>query len=152
MHGATVEDEVMIGMRAVVLNGASIGSGSVIAAGCVVPEGMNVPPNSVVMGVPGRVKREVDSDDRVVAISFRISMGEDSSHGGLAEVRRETRDENVLLIDLIVFVEHDVQHAQFEAADSPRDLAPGRDALLRGAGCYGCQLLQWPRPRPAPCG
>ena len=64
VHGATVEDEVMIGMRAVVLNGATIGTGSVIGAGCVVPEGMTVPPNSVLMGVPGKVKREVSDKDR----------------------------------------------------------------------------------------
>jgi carbonic anhydrase/acetyltransferase-like protein (isoleucine patch superfamily) len=64
VHGATVEDEVLIGMRAVVLNGAKIGAGSIIAAGCVVPEGMIVPPHSLVMGMPGKVKRETNEKVR----------------------------------------------------------------------------------------
>jgi carbonic anhydrase/acetyltransferase-like protein (isoleucine patch superfamily) len=58
VHGAIIEDDVMIGIRATVLNGAKIGSGSIIAAGAVVPEGMIVPPNSLVMGVPAKIKGE----------------------------------------------------------------------------------------------
>jgi carbonic anhydrase/acetyltransferase-like protein (isoleucine patch superfamily) len=69
VHGATIEDDVLIGMRAVILNGARVGSGSVIAAGCVVPEGMQVPDNSLVVGVPGRVKRETNE-----AIRARIAQ------------------------------------------------------------------------------
>ena len=42
------------------LNGVSIGTGSVVAAGAVIPEGMQVPPGSLVMGVPGRIVRAVD--------------------------------------------------------------------------------------------
>ena len=59
LHGCTVEDECLIGMGSVLLNGVRIGKGSVIAAGAVVPEGMNVPPGSLVMGVPGRIVRPV---------------------------------------------------------------------------------------------
>lgn len=58
VHGATVEDDVMIAMRAVVMNGARIGRGSLIAAGAIVTEGTEIPPGSVVMGTPGKVKRE----------------------------------------------------------------------------------------------
>jgi carbonic anhydrase/acetyltransferase-like protein (isoleucine patch superfamily) len=57
VHGATVEDEVLIGIRATVLSGARIGRGSVIAAGTVIPPGTIVPPDSLVMGVPGKVVR-----------------------------------------------------------------------------------------------
>ncbi|MEO8493519.1 MAG: gamma carbonic anhydrase family protein [Planctomycetota bacterium] len=64
VHGATVEDDCMIGMRAVVMNGAKIGKGSLIAVGAVVTEGTEVPPGSVVMGVPGKVRREVTAADR----------------------------------------------------------------------------------------
>ena len=64
VHGATVEDEVLIGMRAVVMNGANIGRGSLVAVGAVVLEGMIVPPDSVVMGTPARVRREVTAEDR----------------------------------------------------------------------------------------
>jgi len=59
LHGCTVEDECLIGMGSVLLNGVHIGTGSVVAAGAVVPEGMVVPPGSLVMGVPGRIVRPV---------------------------------------------------------------------------------------------
>lgn len=56
VHGATVEDDVLIGMRAVIMNGARIGSGSIIAVGAVVTEGLEIPPGSVVTGMPGKVR------------------------------------------------------------------------------------------------
>jgi carbonic anhydrase/acetyltransferase-like protein (isoleucine patch superfamily) len=61
IHACTVEDECLIGMGSVLLNGARIGTGSVVAAGAVVPEGMVVPPASLVIGVPARVARPVDA-------------------------------------------------------------------------------------------
>jgi carbonic anhydrase/acetyltransferase-like protein (isoleucine patch superfamily) len=60
LHGCTVEDECLIGMGSVLLNHVTIGTGSVVAAGAVIPEGMQVPPKSVVMGVPGRIVRQVE--------------------------------------------------------------------------------------------
>jgi carbonic anhydrase/acetyltransferase-like protein (isoleucine patch superfamily) len=60
IHGCTIEDECLIGMGSVLLNGARIGKGSVVAAGAVVPEGMRVPPGSLAVGVPARVARSVD--------------------------------------------------------------------------------------------
>ena len=64
VHGCTVEDESLIGIGAVILNGAKVGRGSVIAAGAVVPEGMQIPPGSMVMGIPAKVKRELTDDER----------------------------------------------------------------------------------------
>lgn len=64
VHGATVEDDCLIGMRAVVMNGAKIGAGSIVAVGAVVTEGTQVPPGSVVMGVPAKVRREVTLEDQ----------------------------------------------------------------------------------------
>jgi carbonic anhydrase/acetyltransferase-like protein (isoleucine patch superfamily) len=61
LHGCTVEDECLIGMGSILLNGVRIGTGSVVAAGAVIPEGMQVPPRSLVMGVPGRIVRQVDA-------------------------------------------------------------------------------------------
>ncbi|MBW3600873.1 MAG: gamma carbonic anhydrase family protein, partial [Planctomycetes bacterium] len=63
VHGAAVEDEVLIGMRAVVMNGARIGAGSIIAVGAVVLEGIEIPPGSVVMGAPGKVRRACEDRD-----------------------------------------------------------------------------------------
>jgi len=60
LHGCTVEDECLIGMGAILLNNVRVGSGSVIAAGAVLTEGTEIPPGSLVVGVPGRVVRPVD--------------------------------------------------------------------------------------------
>jgi carbonic anhydrase/acetyltransferase-like protein (isoleucine patch superfamily) len=65
LHGCTIEDDCLIGIGAIVLNGAKVGHGSVIAAGAVVAEGMEVPPESMVMGVPAKVKRSLTADERV---------------------------------------------------------------------------------------
>lgn len=60
VHGATLGDEIIIGMGAIVMNGSVISRGSVIAAGSVVTQNMNVPENSLVAGVPGKIKRSGD--------------------------------------------------------------------------------------------
>jgi len=60
LHGCTIEDDCLIGMGSVLLNGVHVGRGSVIGAGAVVPEGMEIPPGSLVMGVPARIRRPVD--------------------------------------------------------------------------------------------
>jgi carbonic anhydrase/acetyltransferase-like protein (isoleucine patch superfamily) len=57
IHGCTIEDHVLVGMGAIVMNGAVVGSGSIVAAGTLVTEGTKVPPKSLVMGSPGKVKR-----------------------------------------------------------------------------------------------
>jgi carbonic anhydrase/acetyltransferase-like protein (isoleucine patch superfamily) len=62
IHGCTIEDRVLIGMGAVLLNGCHIGTGSIVAAGTLVPEGMVVPPGMLVMGVPGRAKRPLTAE------------------------------------------------------------------------------------------
>ncbi len=64
IHGATVEDECLIGIRATLLNGVVIGTGSIIAAGALIPEGKVIPPHSLVMGMPGKVVRAVSVADR----------------------------------------------------------------------------------------
>ncbi len=64
LHGCTIEDDVLVGMGAIVLNGAVVGSGSLVAAGAVILEGTVVPPNSLVAGVPGKVRRETNEEER----------------------------------------------------------------------------------------
>ncbi len=65
LHGCTVEDDCLIGIGAILLNGARIGRGSVIAAGSLITEGMEVPPESMVMGVPGKVRRQITEEEKV---------------------------------------------------------------------------------------
>lgn len=60
LHGCTIGDDVLVGMHATVLNGATVGAGSLIAAGALVAEGADIPPRSLVVGVPGRVVRTLD--------------------------------------------------------------------------------------------
>ncbi len=61
LHGCTIEDQCLIGMGAILLNGAQIGTGSIVAAGTLVVENMTVPPRSLVMGSPGKVKRQLEA-------------------------------------------------------------------------------------------
>ena len=64
VHGCVIEDVCLIGIGSTILNNARIGEGSIIAAGAVIPEGMIVPPRSLVAGVPGKVRRDLTSEDR----------------------------------------------------------------------------------------
>jgi len=63
VHGCTLQDDVLVGMGATILNGAVIGAGSIVAAGALVPEGMIVPPNSLVAGLPAKLRRQLTPDD-----------------------------------------------------------------------------------------
>ena len=58
VHGATIEDDCLIGIHATVLNGAHVQQGSVIGACALVTEKMVVPPHSLVLGVPGKVVKQ----------------------------------------------------------------------------------------------
>ena len=64
LHGCTVEDLVLIGMGAIVLNGARVGRYSIIAAGTVLAEGQQVQEGVLVAGVPGRVRRDLSAAER----------------------------------------------------------------------------------------
>ncbi len=84
VHGACVEDTVLIGIGAIVLDNATIGEGSIIGAGAVITEGKQVPKRSLVLGVPGKVVREVtaeqvqwieDNARRYVALAQRYLNG-----------------------------------------------------------------------------
>jgi carbonic anhydrase/acetyltransferase-like protein (isoleucine patch superfamily) len=64
IHGATVEHDSLIGMGAILLNHVVVGTGSIVGAGAVCPEGMIIPPNSLVLGLPGRVVRQTTDAER----------------------------------------------------------------------------------------
>lgn len=62
VHACTIEDHVLVGMGAVVLDGVDVGRGSIIAAGAIVTSGTKVPPFSLVAGVPGKVIKQLPED------------------------------------------------------------------------------------------
>ena len=64
LHGCTVEDQVLIGMGAIVLNAAQVGRHSIIAAGALLTEGQQVPEGVLVAGVPGKVRRVLSEEER----------------------------------------------------------------------------------------
>src|ERR1700759_4648421 len=70
VHGCTIEDACLIGMGSTILNNARIGEGSIIAAGAVIPENTVIPPNSLVAGVPGKVRRALGEEDRKSILKY----------------------------------------------------------------------------------
>ncbi|HET7746604.1 MAG TPA: gamma carbonic anhydrase family protein, partial [Vicinamibacteria bacterium] len=64
LHGCRVDARCLIGMGATLLNGCHIGEECIVAAGTLVPEGMVVPPRSLVMGLPAKVKRPLTDEER----------------------------------------------------------------------------------------
>ena len=67
VHGCTIENLCLIGMGVILLNGSHVGTESIVAAGTLLVENMQVPPRSLVMGSPGKVKRTL-TDDEVAGI------------------------------------------------------------------------------------
>src|SRR6202167_1481802 len=86
LHGCTVEDEVLIGIGAIVLNGARIGKGAVVAAGALVPEGAEIPAGMLAMGVPAKPKRPVTPEEQA-----RFAEGVKSYVDKAAIYRNESR-------------------------------------------------------------
>ena len=70
VHGCILEDEVLVGIGATILNDARIGSGSIIAAGAVIPEHTVIPPRSLVAGVPGKIRRELGGADHELILQY----------------------------------------------------------------------------------
>jgi len=83
IHGATVEDDCLIGMGSILLNGCVIGAGSLVAAGALVSEGKAIPPGSLVVGVPGKVVGQVTPE-------MKLSIARGAEHYvALAQTYRE---------------------------------------------------------------
>jgi carbonic anhydrase/acetyltransferase-like protein (isoleucine patch superfamily) len=64
IHGCTIEDRCLIGMGVILLNGCRIGRESIVAAGTLVPERAEIPPGSLVMGSPGKIRRVLTDQER----------------------------------------------------------------------------------------
>jgi len=67
VHGCTVRDRVLVGMGAIIMNGAVIGEDCIVGAGAIVTEGTEIPPRSLVLGVPAKLKRQL-TDDEIASI------------------------------------------------------------------------------------
>ncbi|HEY4217332.1 MAG TPA: gamma carbonic anhydrase family protein [Gemmatimonadaceae bacterium] len=83
VHGSTIEDDCLIGMGAILLNGVRVGTGSIVGAGAVCREGMQIPPNSLVLGIPGRVTRETTVAEReriAMTVKAYLELGETLIH------------------------------------------------------------------------
>jgi carbonic anhydrase/acetyltransferase-like protein (isoleucine patch superfamily) len=89
LHGCTIEDDCLIGIGAIVLNGARVGRGAVVAAGALVPEGMEVPADTLVMGTPAKPRRPVSDGERV-----RFKAGVAGYVKRAHEYLMETRENN----------------------------------------------------------
>ena len=78
LHGCTIGDNTLIGMGATVLNGARIGKNCLIGAGALITEGKEIPDGSLVMGMPGKVVRQLDEAAierlRVSALHYQANM------------------------------------------------------------------------------
>ena len=70
LHGCTIGDGSLVGIGSVVLNGAKIGRNCLIGAGCLITEGKEIPDNSLVMGAPGKVIRELSPEQ-----AARVALG-----------------------------------------------------------------------------
>jgi carbonic anhydrase/acetyltransferase-like protein (isoleucine patch superfamily) len=70
IHGCTIADRVLVGMGATILNGASIGEDCIIAAGTLITENTVIPLRSMVMGAPGKVRRELTDRDLAMIKEF----------------------------------------------------------------------------------
>jgi carbonic anhydrase/acetyltransferase-like protein (isoleucine patch superfamily) len=73
IHGATVEDDCLIGMGSILLNRCRIGAGSLVAAGALVAEDKIIPPGSLVVGVPGKVVGQVTPE-------MKLAMARGAEH------------------------------------------------------------------------
>ncbi len=63
LHGCTIEDEVVVGMGAIVMNGVVVGRQSVIGAGALIPPNTKIPPRSLVIGVPAKVAKQIPESE-----------------------------------------------------------------------------------------
>jgi len=77
VHSATLEDDVLVGMGAVVLNNAVVGAGSIVGAGAVVTKGTKIPPRSLVMGIPAKVVGSVPKGANLENAQTYIRIKED---------------------------------------------------------------------------
>jgi len=85
LHGCTIGNRVLVGMGAIIINGANVGDGSIIGAGAVIPEGKDIPPDSVVIGVPGKIVKQTNHDQQQHILNNAVSyveLAQEYAHHG----------------------------------------------------------------------
>jgi carbonic anhydrase/acetyltransferase-like protein (isoleucine patch superfamily) len=87
LHGCRIDPYCLIGMGATILNDAQVGERSIVAAGTLVPEGMVIPPGSLVMGLPAKVRRPVTDEEREGIATYASNYFE-YKESYLAELKR----------------------------------------------------------------
>ena len=87
LHGCRIDSYCLIGMGATVLNEAHVGERSIVAAGTLVPEGMEIPPGSLVMGLPAKVRRTLTDEERASIDTYAKNYLE-YKESYLAELKR----------------------------------------------------------------
>ena len=93
VHGCTVGDGALIGMHATLLNHCVIGKNCIIGAGALVPEGKIIPDNSLVVGVPGKIIKQVSPEQAAASLANAAHyVGEGRRHA--AALRKEEKGEN----------------------------------------------------------
>jgi len=92
VHGCTVGDNSLIGMHATLLNHAVVGKNCIIGAGALVPEGMVIPDDSLVVGVPGKIIKQVSPEQAAASLANAAHyVGEGRRHA--AALRKEEKGE-----------------------------------------------------------
>ena len=81
LHGCTIEDRVLIGMGAIVLNRAVIAAGSIVGAGALVTEGKTFPPGSLIVGSPARAVRQLDTATTDATLRLSAAHYVEKAHG-----------------------------------------------------------------------
>lgn len=80
VHGAQIQPRVLVGIGAIILDGVLISTGSIIGAGTLVTLGTRIPPNSLVLGVPGKVIRETTPQERQTILDQLEELHQKSRH------------------------------------------------------------------------
>ncbi|MBR5247660.1 MAG: gamma carbonic anhydrase family protein [Lachnospiraceae bacterium] len=80
LHGCTIEDNTLIGMGAILLNGCHIGRNCIIAAGALITQNTVIPDNSLVIGNPGKIKREVTTEEETSILENALHYVEEARH------------------------------------------------------------------------
>lgn len=80
VHACEIDNEVLVGMGAIVLDGAEVGARSIIGANALVTLGMKIPPGSLVLGSPGKIRRQLTLDEQNDLARWALSYVETSKH------------------------------------------------------------------------